>query len=187
MQNILMHLLHCVSSQFEDNMSSLQAFSAGVTVEACVRCLQRINPEFQSPKTLPEAMSARYRMCTNLANTVQASFLNKPHHPRITNPVPHCMQALGYPGEIGYQTFLYSSVKEWRKLLMFLIEKLPRDSTQASDEPTGAGLMLSRTIAAELALRLASPWTPSFCKKNSTAWSESSSWLEVGWCMGGCC
>lgn len=63
---------------------------------------------------------------------------------------------------------------------MFLIEKLPRDSTQASDEPMGAGIMLSRTIAAELALCLASPWTPSFCKKNSTAWSENSSWMEVG-------
>ena len=62
---------------------------------------------------------------------------------------------------------------------MFLIEKLPRDNTQASDEPMGAGIMLSRTIAAELALCLASPWTPAFCKKNSTAWSENSSWMEV--------
>lgn len=126
-------------------------------------------------------MSSRYRMCTNLANSVQVGFLNDTHLV-LCLPGAHwnnCMQALGYPGEIGYQTFLYSSVKEWRKLLMFLIEKLPRDSTQASDEPTGAGIMLSRTIAAELALCLASPWTPSFCKKNSTAWCESNSWLEV--------
>ncbi len=88
-------------------------------------------------------------------------------------------QSLNYPGEIGYQTFLYSSVKEWRKLLMFLIEKLPKDNTQAGDEPMGAGVMLGRTIAAELALCLSSPWTPAFCKKNSTAWSGSNSWLEV--------
>ena len=46
-------------------------------------------------------------------------------------------QELGYQGEIGYQTFLYSSVKEWRKLLMFLLEKLPREAVQAADEPTG--------------------------------------------------
>lgn len=155
--NIIIETLKDIGCHFDDDVSSLQTFSAGVTVEACVRCLQRINPDFQSPKTLPEAMSSRYRMCTNLANTVQA---------------------MGYPSEIGYQTFLYSSVKEWRKLLMFLIEKLPRDSTQASDEPMGAGSMLSRTIAAELALCLASPWTPPFCKKNSTAWSNSSSWME---------
>lgn len=60
-------------SQFEEDVSSLQAFSASNTVEACVRCLKLINPEFQSPKALPEAMSSRYRMCTNLANTVQVS------------------------------------------------------------------------------------------------------------------
>lgn len=47
-------------------------------------------------------------------------------------------QSLGYQGEIGYQTFLYSSMKEWRKLLMFLLEKLPKDTAQASDEPLGA-------------------------------------------------
>jgi len=68
---------------------------------------------------------------------------------------------------------------------MFLIEKLPRDNTQAADEPTGTGIMLSRTIAAELALRLASPWTPPFCKKNSTAWSDGNWWREVSECVGG--
>ena len=47
-------------------------------------------------------------------------------------------QSLGYQGEIGYQTFLYSSMKEWRKLLMFLLEKLPKDTAQAADEPMGA-------------------------------------------------
>lgn len=47
-------------------------------------------------------------------------------------------QSLGYQGEIGYQTFLYSSMKEWRKLLMFLLEKLPKDTAQAADEPLGA-------------------------------------------------
>jgi len=61
---------------------------------------------------------------------------------------------------------------------MFLIEKLPKDNTQTSDEPMGTGVMLGRTIAAELALCLKSPWTPSFCKKNSTAWSNSSFWME---------
>ncbi len=62
---------------------------------------------------------------------------------------------------------------------MFLIEKLPRDNAQSSDEPMGTGVMLSRTIAAELALCLVSPWTPAFCKKDSTAWSEGNSWMEV--------
>lgn len=59
-------------SQFEEgDVNSLGEFTPSQTVEASVLCLQLINPEFQSSKLLPDAMSARYRMCTNLANTVQ--------------------------------------------------------------------------------------------------------------------
>ena len=89
------------------------------------------------------------------------------------------LQGLGYKGEIGYQTFLYSSVKEWRKLLMFLLEKLPRESAQAADEGLGAGVMLGRSISAQLALCLQSHWTPAFCKENGTAWSGNNFWIEV--------
>ena len=46
-------------------------------------------------------------------------------------------QDLGYKGEIGYQTFLYSNEPEIRSLLMFLVEKLPRESAEASDQPAG--------------------------------------------------
>ena len=48
-----------------------------------------------------------------------------------------CLQDLGYKGEIGYQTFLYSNEPEIRSLLMFLVEKLPRESAEASDQPAG--------------------------------------------------
>lgn len=48
-----------------------------------------------------------------------------------------CLQDIGYKGEIGYQTFLYSNEPEIRALLMFLVERLPRASAEASDQPTG--------------------------------------------------
>ena len=62
---------------------------------------------------------------------------------------------------------------------MFLIEKLPKEDSQATDEPMRASVMLSRTIAAELAICLSSPWTPAFCKENGTAWSGHNFWMEV--------
>lgn len=55
----------------------MQAFSPSETVEAAVLCLQLINPEFQSSKLLPDAMSARYRMCNHLAKTVQVNCMAK--------------------------------------------------------------------------------------------------------------
>ena len=60
-----------VYSDFDEEVDSLQGLSAEMIVEACVRCLEIIDPEFQSSKTLPEAMSARYRMCSTLANAIQ--------------------------------------------------------------------------------------------------------------------
>ena len=62
---------------------------------------------------------------------------------------------------------------------MFLIEKLPKETTQAADEPAGAGIMLGKMIAAELEQCLASPWTPSFCKKDSVAKKGQDWWFEV--------
>jgi hypothetical protein len=55
-------------------------------------------------------------------------------------------QDLGYKGEIGYQTFLYSNEPEIRALLMFLVEKLPRESAEASDQPAGQSNTLHRTL-----------------------------------------
>ena len=45
---------------------------------------------------------------------------------------------MGYRGgDLGYQTFLYSNEAEIRKIFMFLVEKLPKESSQAADEPMG--------------------------------------------------
>ena len=63
-------------SDYEEEVSSLTQFSPAMVVEACVRCLQIIDPDFSCPTTLPEVMSARYRMCTSLANACQVSSLH---------------------------------------------------------------------------------------------------------------
>ncbi len=56
------------------------------------------------------------------------------------------LQDIGYEGEIGYQTFLYSNEPEIHSLLMFLVEKLPRESAEASDQPKGTENMFSHRI-----------------------------------------
>lgn len=37
-------------------------------------------------------------------------------------------------------------MKEWRKLLMFLLEKLPKDTAEAVNEPMGEGEGLSVSL-----------------------------------------
>lgn len=63
---------------------------------------------------------------------------------------------------------------------MFLLEKLPKESTQSAEEPTGAGILLTRSIGDELSTRLRTPWTPPYCKNDSIRWTTPTSWnIEV--------
>ncbi|XP_042308347.1 coiled-coil domain-containing protein 22 isoform X2 [Sceloporus undulatus] len=71
---------------------------------------------------------------------------------------------LGYQGEVGYQTFLYSSEPEIRRLLLFLVEKLPRDASEDADQPVGKSTTLHKAIAAAIKEQLAIPWVPPACR-----------------------
>ena len=53
-------------------------------------------------------------------------------------------QELGYKGEIGYQTFLYSNEAEVRRVFMFLIEKLPKEASEAVEEVLGRWIKPSK-------------------------------------------
>uniref|UniRef100_A0A672FD49 Coiled-coil domain-containing protein 22 n=1 Tax=Salarias fasciatus TaxID=181472 RepID=A0A672FD49_SALFA len=120
-------------------------FTSELIVEAVVRCIRVIEPGLGGalPTSLPPGMSARFRVGMSLAQACQD---------------------LGYKGDIGYQTFLYSNEPEIRSLLMFLVEKLPRESAESSDQPTGKSVVLQRSIAAALRAQLAVPWLPPACR-----------------------
>ena len=47
------------------------------------------------------------------------------------------MQGLGYRGDIGYHTFLYSNDIELRRVLMFLVDRLPKDHSGSADQSVG--------------------------------------------------
>uniref|UniRef100_A0A672FD34 Coiled-coil domain-containing protein 22 n=1 Tax=Salarias fasciatus TaxID=181472 RepID=A0A672FD34_SALFA len=124
---------------------SVKQFTSELIVEAVVRCIRVIEPGLGGalPTSLPPGMSARFRVGMSLAQACQD---------------------LGYKGDIGYQTFLYSNEPEIRSLLMFLVEKLPRESAESSDQPTGKSVVLQRSIAAALRAQLAVPWLPPACR-----------------------
>ncbi|XP_061114592.1 coiled-coil domain-containing protein 22 isoform X2 [Conger conger] len=142
---ILIHSLRQTGTEIGEDVESVKQFSSELIVEAVVRCLRVIDPPLGNglPPSLPPGMSARFRLGMSLAQACQD---------------------LGYKGEIGYQTFLYSSEPEIRSLLMFLVEKLPRASTEASDQPAGKSALLQQAIAAQIKAQLALPWVPPACR-----------------------
>ncbi|KAM6925500.1 coiled-coil domain-containing protein 22 [Xenentodon cancila] len=142
---ILIHALRQVGTEVGEDVGSIRQFSSELIVESVVRCIRVIDPGLGGalPTVLPPGMSARFRVGMSLAQACQD---------------------IGYKGEIGYQTFLYSNESEIRSLLMFVVEKLPRESAESSDQPTGKSVVLQRAIAAAIKAQLAVSWVPPNCR-----------------------
>ncbi|XP_013921039.1 PREDICTED: coiled-coil domain-containing protein 22 [Thamnophis sirtalis] len=83
---------------------------------------------------------------------------------RIGMSLAQACQDLGYQGEVGYQTFLYSNEPEIRRLLLFLVEKFPRDASEDANQPVGKSATLHRAIADAIKRQLAIPWVPPACR-----------------------
>lgn len=142
---ILFHSLRQTGTEIPDDVQSVKQFSTELIVEAVVRCLRVIDPSVGNGigHLLPPGMSARFRIGMSLAQACQD---------------------LGYQGEVGYQTFLYSSEPEIRRLLMFLVEKLPRESSEMADQPAGKSAALQKDIAAKIKEQLSLPWVHPSCR-----------------------
>ncbi|EDW31246.1 GL20854 [Drosophila persimilis] len=145
---IIMHQLHQVDAGIEPT-DELASFTPELVVRAVSSCLTEIRPELEVPRSLPGgAMAQRFSVATGLAERCKES---------------------GYHGDIGYQTFLYPNPIELRRLLMFLIEQLPRER-QATDDLTGKSHplsgreMLQRQIRKKLTAQLKAMWVPQFCR-----------------------
>ncbi|XP_065279125.1 coiled-coil domain-containing protein 22, partial [Emys orbicularis] len=142
---ILIHSLRLSGTQVPEEVQSLREFTTELIVESVVRCLRVIHPSLGASlcHVLPPGMSARFRVGTSLAQACQE---------------------LGYQGEVGYQTFLYSSEPEIRRLLLFLVEKLPRDDAEDARQPAGKSAGLLRAIATTIKEQLGTPWVPPACR-----------------------
>jgi len=147
--NIILHSLRSIGCDIPQDLQTIREFTTNLVIESASKCLHLITGDTSLPTTLPGSMSARFRLGASLAAACKD---------------------LGFSGEIGYQTFLYSNEHELRRVIMFLIEKLPKDTSDAVDEPLGASVLLNRRIAAEIKRQLDGFWTPSYCKNRDVVW-----------------
>lgn len=75
-------------------------------------------------------------------------------------------KSLGFNGDLGYQTILYSNITELRRILMWLIEHLPKseDRTDSYHQPreVSKSKAIENEIARKLAIDLKKPWVLEF-------------------------
>lgn len=73
---------------------------------------------------------------------------------------------MGFRGDIGYQSFLYSNVTEVRRVFMFLIERLPKelDKDHLDEAHADKKSQLDHEIRQNIKIQLNAAWTPQYCK-----------------------
>lgn len=133
-------------------MTSIKHFDTDMVVNAAVRCLDVISPGLNLPHSLPPNMASKYRVGQEIAQA--------------------CIDQ-GYRGDIGYQTFLYSGESDIRKILMFLVERLPKEEEKFLREPSGSELLMRR-IKCKVKQEISRPWLPfSLCPETISRKFES--------------
>ncbi|XP_071276350.1 coiled-coil domain-containing protein 22, partial [Agelaius tricolor] len=142
---ILIHSLRQAGTAVPPEVQSVRDLSPELVVAAAVRCLRAVSPALGAALSpaLPPGISARFRLASELASACQE---------------------LGFGGDVGYQTFLYSSEHDVRRLLLFLVEKLPRDEGERGAETPGKAGALLRAVGARIREHLGTPWVPPPCR-----------------------
>ncbi|XP_046688253.1 coiled-coil domain-containing protein 22-like, partial [Homalodisca vitripennis] len=148
-----------IGCHLEDDVVSLRQLTSELVVEAAVRCLNIIQPGLSLSPQLPPSMSARYKVGTAIAEA--------------------CTE-LGYTGEIGYQTFLYSSEADVRRVFIFLVEKLPKESDKSSSQQEDASSSLRQSFSEALRRQVSNPWKPPSSSSLHSRHSFVSVPLETG-------
>ncbi len=100
-----------------------------VFVRCCARCLRAVSPEDAAavPDRLPADMSGRFRVGTDLASR---------------------MQRLGYRGDLGFHQLLYPNEADVRRILVFLLDRVPKAAGAAAQAEGAAASAGARVHAA---------------------------------------
>lgn len=156
--NLILLAISHIGTEIPDGVSSLKQLATETFVEACGRCINVINGNEEMPTKLPGGMSARFRVGTTLSTAIKE---------------------LGYPTEIGYNTFLYSNEADARSLLMWLVEKLPKESADSgAGDLVGKSALFQRAYGSEVGRRINVPWAPTFCTRAGLAWRGDRWYLQ---------
>ncbi|CAO1395715.1 unnamed protein product [Diamesa hyperborea] len=145
---IILQSLREIGCEIEEEFNRLSQLDPELVFKCVSKLIRMIKPDVDIPNLLPSGMAQRFSACTLL--------------------VENCRN-IGYKtGDLGYQTFLYSNVLELRRVLMWLIEHLPKDEdkTDSFQQPgISQTKMLENEISKKLANDLKRPWILEFLQK----------------------
>lgn len=128
----------------EDGSVTLDNLSAELLVEIVAKGLNLISDgETKISPKLPPNVASRHRICTNIAKTVKD---------------------MGYSGDCGYNQLLYPSAKQSKDLLLWMVQKLPRNEDEIP-EVVGANALLNKMMVESLRAWTEGVHYPHFCTR----------------------
>jgi len=135
-----------------DAQASMSSLDPETFVAATGVCLRAITQDEDLPAALPDEMSGRFQVCTKLANVMMSN---------------------GFNGELGFQQFLYPDEKEVRKMLSWLVQRLPK-AEDGDAGAMGSNETLFEAISDSLKAWTRAAWFPpyassGFCHTLSTS------------------
>ncbi|CAG9762881.1 unnamed protein product [Ceutorhynchus assimilis] len=137
---IIIESLRNLNCEIDEDIDTLKKFTPDIVVAAISSCLASIDPQINHPKKLPPSMSSRIKFASDLAQQIKD---------------------LGFKGDMGYQTILYCNDVDVRRVLMFLLEHLPKESSTLIEEPIGYVPKIIKQIENSLKEDLGRFWLPS--------------------------
>jgi coiled-coil domain-containing protein 22 len=158
---ILLDTLRSIGCELTTDINRVNQLNQDLFVECVARLLNTIIPNENFPSKLPPTTGIKYRICTKFASSCQH---------------------LGYKNEIGYQTFLYSNEHDMRRLLMFLVEKLPKDYSQLQSEDLNVPKerLFQQRVAQKINLMLSQFWIPFYCKSKGLRYLNENLYVKEG-------
>ncbi|KAG5680441.1 hypothetical protein PVAND_009949 [Polypedilum vanderplanki] len=146
--SIILETLREIGCELEEDVK-LKNLSPEDVFKSISTLCKIISPESEIPKILPVQMAQRFSAASQLVD---------------------CCKRLGFNGDFGYQTILYSNINELRRVFMWLIENLPKseDKTDSFQPRTvSKAKNIENQIARSLAIDLRQPWVLGFLQSPS--------------------
>lgn len=142
-----------------DSDAKLKTLTPEEIFKSLKNLCKSIQPDVDIPNHLPAQMAQRFSAASQIVD---------------------CCKSLGFQGDLGYQTILYSNVIELRRIFMWLIEHLPK-----SEDKTDTGLstneskskLIANKISAKLRVEMKQPWVIEFLQSSQK--SANPTFLEV--------
>jgi len=132
-----------------DDITTIGQLTPEMIVEAVAKSLFLITEgEIKINSTLPPNVASRHRICTTMATKIKE---------------------LGYAQNLGYNQLLYPTEAQTKDLVVWLVQKLPRQEEDAAEEALGANALLNKRITESLTDWVHSTWKLHFCTTGTPA------------------